>query len=107
MTKKTFYYISTIEYHRPGDHTSSASQPTEIITAARKVLVDSYEFYRGLDGVQITCAQIESICGTCNGTGQISRGVRVIKWVRCPACKGQDPKVTTELWVNLPRELWL
>lgn len=106
------YFQANVEYRHPGaSHNSGCYTPEETLAEARQELTSSYHYYSDLNAqgvpTQIVWAGIRRVCKMCSGGGKVLRGKRVRKVVRCPACRGRNPSEVVEVWVNLPKELWI
>lgn len=56
-----------------------------------EVIAEAFQtasYYIGL-GYRVQISDAEEHCGTCAGSGKLRRGVRVIRYVRCKACRGK------------------
>jgi len=103
-----YYYYAKVNYREPGmAYNAGYSVASETMEQARDELAYGVNYYQTLDDTQIVTAKIDKVCDTCNGEGQVRRGKRVIKQVRCPDCKGKDSRSTVETWIDLPKETWV
>jgi hypothetical protein len=112
-------YGISLAYHHAGKpvelkdgshffHTSSYMSSRDTLDEAREALIEMVQYYEAID-CQITKAIVTRFCTTCDATGKVVGSVarnRVRKYKRCPACRGKDSEVVTEIWANLPKALW-
>jgi hypothetical protein len=57
------------------------------LSAMMADLFEMAHYYVGL-GYRVRAVGISQMCARCGGKGEVRKGVRVVKRVRCPDCRG-------------------
>lgn len=95
---KNVYYNGIVQTKNNGNEGVSVICGGETLEKVVQDLITSATYYWAL-GYQVKIKDVRPYCITCHGAGKLRKGTRVIKYVKCPDCKGKGdyPVILSEI----------